>query len=157
MGLVTKKNMLVTIEELGKTSLYPEIINKITRNNQESAELQILAGESLVRSYMSRYDLDAIFGTSEHEPTFTGSDVNLIKKVVKIIASYYLVRLANPNVNIELYRADYEDAIDWLKDLQAGSVNPDLPYKPDNPDTPEDESAGDVWWQSNIKRKQNFD
>ncbi|MFV0313272.1 MAG: phage protein Gp36 family protein [Dysgonomonas sp.] len=149
--------MLVTVEELGKTSLYPELIKKITRDDQEAAELQILAAESLVKSYMSKYDLDAIFGTTESEPTFKGSDVNLIKKVVKIIASYYLVRLSNPNVNIELYRADYEDAIDWLKDLQAGSVNPSLPYRPDDPDTPEDESAGDVWWGSNVKRKQNFD
>lgn len=149
--------MLVTVEEVGKTSLYPELIKKITRDDHVAAELQILAAESLVKSYMSKYDLDAIFGTTESEPTFKGSDVNLIKKVVKIIASYYLVRLSNPNVNIELYRADYEDAIDWLKDLQAGNVNPKLPYLPDDPDTPEDESAGDVWWNSNVKRKQNFD
>lgn len=149
--------MLVTVEDLGKTSLYPELIKKITRDDQEAAELQILAAEALVKSYMSKYDLDAIFGTTESEPTFKGSDVNLIKKVVKIIASYYLVRLSNPNVNIELYRADYEDAIDWLKDLQAGNVNPKLPYLPDDLDTPEDESAGDVWWNSNVKRKQNFD
>lgn len=149
--------MIVTIEELGKTSLYPEIIAKITRGDNQAAELQILAAESLVQSYMSKYDLEAIFGTTDSEPTFKGSDVNLIKKVIKIIASYYLVRLSNPNVNIELYRADYEDALDWLKDLQKGEVNPNLPYKPDNPDTPDNESLGDVWWGSNIKRKQNFD
>ena len=148
--------MLVTVEELGETSLYPEIINKITRNKQESAELQILSAESLVRSYMSKYDLDAIFGTSEQEPTFKGPAINLVKKVIKIVASYYLVRLANPNIDLELFRADYEDTIDWLKDLQSGKVNPDLPYRPDNPDTPEDESASGVHWNSNIKRIQSF-
>lgn len=140
--------MLVTVEELGKTSLYPEIINKITRDDRQAAELQILAAESLVKSYISRYDLDAIFGTTESPPTFTGSDVNLIKKIIKIIASYYLVRLSNPNVNIELYRSDYEDAIDWLRELQDGNVNPTLPYGSD---------TGDAWWASNVKRKQNFD
>jgi len=140
--------MLVTVEELGKTSLYPELIKKITRDDQQAAEMQILAAESLVKSYISRYDLDAIFGTTDSEPTFKGSDVDLIKKIIKIIASYYLVRLSNPNVNIELFRADYEDAIEWLKELQAGSVNPTLPYAAD---------AGEAWWTSNIKRKQNFD
>ncbi|MDR0814769.1 MAG: DUF1320 domain-containing protein [Bacteroidales bacterium] len=148
--------MLVTVQELGQTSLYPEIINKITRNNQESAEMQILAAESYVRSYMSKYDLKAIFGTADTEPTFTGADVNLIKKMVKIIASYYLVRLANPNVNIELYRADYEDALLWLKDLQSGAVNPTLPYMEDDPNTPEIEGGSDVAWNSNPQRKNFF-
>lgn len=144
--------MLVSVEDLSKTSLYGEIIQQITRGDQESAELQILAAESLVRSYMSRYDNDAIFGTGESKPTYTGADVELIKKVVKIIASYYLVRLANPNVNIELYRADYEDSIKWLKDLQAGLVNPDLPYKPD-PGI--DAVTGGVWWNS-LPKQINF-
>jgi len=145
--------MLVTIENLAKTSLYPEIIQKITRNDREAAELQILAAESLVRSYMSRYDNDAIFGTSESEPTYTGTEVELIKKIVKIIASYYLVRLANPNVNIELYRADYEDALTWLKDLQAGLVNPNLPYKPETPG--EETVTGGVWYDS-LPKQTNF-
>lgn len=147
--------MLVTVAELGQTSLYPELIQKITRNNQGSAEMQILSAESLVRSYMGKYDLDAIFGTSTADPTFTGSDVNLIKKVVKIIASYYLVRLSNPGVSIELYRADYEDAIDWLKDLQEGKTNPNLPYKEDTGSS-EIDSTGDVYWASNVKRTNSF-
>lgn len=145
--------MLVTVQELGQTSLYPEIINNITRANPSSAELQISAAESLVKSYMSRYDINAIFGTDTEPPGFIDEH---IKKLVKIIASYYLVRMANPNVNIELFRADYEDAIAWLNLLQAGKVNPNLPYAP-NPDTPGDESNGTgVWWDSNIKRHNFF-
>lgn len=144
--------MLVTVEELGQTSLYPEIIDKITRGNRESAELQILAAESLVRSYMTRYDLDAIWGTDDTEPTYKGGDLEIIKKQIKIIASYYLVRKANPNVNLELYRADYEDALDWLNLLQEGKVNPTLPYKPENPSGDE---SGDVYWCSESKQ-QNF-
>ncbi len=148
--------MLVTIEELGQTSLYPEVIQKITRGSEAAAEMQILSAESLVRSYMSKYDTAAIFGTADVAPTFTGGDVELIKKTVMIIASYYLVRLSNPNVQLELYRADYEDAVTWLKELQRGKVNPDLPYKPDNPDTGGNESATDVSWSSNVKRINSF-
>lgn len=140
--------MLVTVEELGKTSLYPEIINKITRDDRLAAELQILAAESLVRQNMHRYDLDAIFGTTDSEPTFKGGAVDHIKKIIKIIASYYLVRLSNPNIDIELFREDYEDAIDWLKKLKDGDIPIELPYG---------EYAGDAWWASNVKRKQNFD
>ena len=147
--------MLVSLEELGQTSLYPEIIKQITRNNENAAELHILDAESLVRSYMSKYDLDAIFGTTENPPTFTGADVNLVKKMIKLVASWYMVRMANPNVNIELYRADFEDAITWLEGLQAGKVNPDLPYKPTDPENP-DGNINEVYWQSNIQRKNFF-
>ncbi len=148
--------MIVTVEELSTTSLYPEIIKAITRDNTQAAELQILAAESLTRSYMSKYDCDAIFGTVDKEPTYKGAALELIKKVIKIIASYYLVRLANPNVDLELFRLDYQDALDWLKDLQKGDVAPDLPYKPDDPNTPNDESGDSVAWTSNIKRNNHF-
>jgi hypothetical protein len=148
--------MLVTVSELGKTSLYPEIIDKITRGDGQAAEMQILAAESLVRSYMSKYDCNAIFGTATEPPTYTGASVELIKKVVKIIASYYLARVANPNVDISLFRLDYQDAIKWLSELQKGEVNPNLPYAPDDPNTPENESNNDVFWDSNLKRTNKF-
>ena len=148
--------MIVTVEELSMTSLYPEIIRAITRDNAQAAEMQILAAESLTRSYMSKYDCDAIFGTVDKEPTYKGAALELIKKVIKIIASYYLVRLANPNVDLELFRLDYQDALDWLKDLQKGDVAPDLPYKSDDPNTPNDESGDSVAWNSNIKRNNHF-
>jgi phage gp36-like protein len=150
------KEMLVSIEELEQTSLYPEIIQEITRGNTPSAERHILEAESLVRSYMSKYNTLAIFGTQTTLPTFDGVDVELIKKFVKIIASYFMVRLANPNVDIELYRQDYEDALLWLKALQAGDVNPDLPYKEDNPETSENEANDNVFWGSNKKRANHF-
>ncbi|MDR0560771.1 MAG: DUF1320 domain-containing protein [Prevotellaceae bacterium] len=148
--------MLVTIDELSKTSLYREIVETITRGDSESAELHILSAESLVRSYMSKYGCNAIFGTADAPPTYTGASVELIKKVVKIIASYYLARMANPNIDIELLRLDYQDALKWLQELQKGDVNPDLPYLPDNPNTPEDASASDVSWHSNFKRQNHF-
>lgn len=140
--------MLVSVEELERTSLYPEIINKITRCNENEAELHIMDAESLVRSYMSMYDVDAIFGTTESAPTFKGSDVQLIKKMIKMIASYFLVRKANPNVNIELFRADYEDALEWLDRLQQGKVNPSLPYNPVG-------NTSDVAWKS-LPKQENF-
>jgi len=82
--------MLVTVEELSMTSLYPEIIKAITRDNAQAAEMQILAAESLTRSYMSKYDCDAIFGTADKKPTYKGASLELIKKVIKIIIVSYV-------------------------------------------------------------------
>ena len=115
--------MLITIEELGKTSLYPEIIEQITRGDRDSAEFQILAAEEFVKSYLFKYDLKAIFGTEDDPPTYPSE---FVKKIVKIIASYYLVRLSNPNVNIELFRADYDDCLQILADIRlpAGHFHP---------------------------------
>jgi len=143
--------MLVKIDDIKKTSLYSEIVERIIRGDSEAANLQILAAEALVKSYMSKYDLNAIFGTETEAPTFTGADVELIKKIIKIIASYYLVRQANPNVNLELYRADYEDALEWLKELQAGNLNPALPYAELSED-----NLPDVFFESNKKRKHHI-
>lgn len=130
-----------------------EIIDTITRGDKEAAELQILAAEEYVKSFLFKYDLDAIFGTAEHAPTHPSE---LIKKAVKIIASYYLVRLANPNVDIELYRKDYEDTISILRDLRDGNNNASLPYAKDDETTEEDESNSETAWDSNPKRNNFF-
>lgn len=145
--------MIVTVAELGKTSLYPEIIDTITRGDNSAAELQIAAAEEYVKSFLFKYDLNAIFGTDKTEPTHPSE---LIKKIVKIVASYYLVRLANPNVDIELFRKDYEDAVDILKDIRDGKNNASLPYAADDATTEADESNSETSWNSNPKRTNFF-
>lgn len=145
--------MLVTIKDLTATELYPEIVNRIVRNDLKDAEQHILDAEDIAKGYMSKYDVDAIFGTEITESTFPSRSV---KKIVKAIASWFLIKKANPNIDMELFHADFVWAIDWLKDLQKGDINPQLPYKKDNPDTPDDESVSDVSWSSNIKRVNSF-
>lgn len=144
--------MLVSIQELAETSLYPEQITAITRNNPRAAELQILSAEELCKSYLFKYDLNAVFSDDKTPPSHPSE---MIKKLVKIIASYFLVRMAAPNVNIELYRADYVDAIQLLEDIRDGKNNPNLPYATDNPDTPADESMGEFYFDS-VKKRNNY-
>ena len=145
--------MLVTLEELGKTSLYPEIIRAATRGDRVAAELQLLAAEDLCKSYLTKYDLGAAFGTGDAPPSVESP---LLKKLVKTVASYYIVRMANPNTDVELYRRDYEHALALLEDIRDGRNNLPLPYAPDDPATPEDESAGGVAWRSETKRTNYF-
>ncbi len=160
--------MLVQPSELN-TELYPEVIAAITRSNPAETIAQIKAAEDFCKSYLFKYDLKALFGSTDNSGVVpveippTVIDENL-KKTIKVIASYWLVRKANPNVNVELFREDWELMIGnkevpgWLYDIKEGNINPDWPYKADNTETPEDEGAQNdgVFWGSNSKRTQRF-
>jgi hypothetical protein len=149
--------MLVTVDDIGNSELYPEIITQITRGTTLVATLAISEAEDLVKSYMNRFDLTAIFGDDTTSPvTAPTVSAPAIKRIIKTIATWYLVKRANPNVNTELFYDDYKVAVDWLKALQKGDVNPALPYALDNPATADDESNSVVAWQSNPKRINSF-
>ncbi|WP_306353697.1 hypothetical protein [Flavobacterium sp. '19STA2R22 D10 B1'] len=152
--------MLVKPTDL-KTELYPEIIDIITRTSEEEVIINIQAAEDYAKGYLFKYDLKALFGTATLEPTFIDQS---LKKTIKIMASYFLLKKANPGLVIDLFRDDWQlmigskDEPGWLENIRAGMINPEWPYKPDDPTTPEDESQinADVRWHSNIKRINSF-
>ena len=153
--------MLVQPEEL-ITELYPEIVNEITRNNSDEVLLQLKSAEDFIKGYLFKYDLKALFGTQTEAPTYVDES---LKKCVKIVASYWLVRKANPNVNLEIFADDFSLMIGtnnepgWLIDVKNGNINPDWPYKPDDvttPDIDESEAINPVFWASNYKRTNSF-
>lgn len=156
--------MLVQPEEL-KSELYPEIIDEITRGDNDEVIIQIKAAEAFCKSYLFKFNLNALFGDDTVDPIVapTVVDENL-KKCVKIIASYWLVRKSNPNVSLDLFRDDYEMMIGtkaepgWLTQIKEGYLVPAWPYAIDNPDTPDiDESENSqVSWSSNYKRTNSF-
>ncbi len=151
---------LVTVEDL-QTELYPEIIDQITRNNEQEVLDQIAAAESFAKGFLFKYDTIALFGTDTQAPTVV--DENL-KKVIKIIASYWLLRKSSPNSSLDLYREDWQLMIGtkqepgWLTDVKEGRINPDWPYKPNDPSTEiaEDKQHADVSFSSNRKRQNSF-
>jgi hypothetical protein len=153
--------MLVQPDEL-KTELYPEIIDAITRSDDAQVIIQIKAAEDFVKGYLFKYDLKALLGTETIAPTVI--DENL-KKVIKIIACYWLVRKANPNVSLDLFREDWmlmigtKDEPGWLTEIKNGHINPDWPYKPDDlltTNVDESQINSDVHWNSNYKRINRF-
>jgi hypothetical protein len=153
--------MLVQPDEL-KTELYPEIIDAITRSDDAQVIIQIKAAEDFVKGYLFKYDLKALLGTETIAPTVI--DENL-KKVIKIIACYWLVRKANPNVSLDLFREDWmlmigtKDEPGWLTEIKNGHINPDWPYKPDDlltTNVDESQINSDVHWGSNYKRINRF-
>lgn len=137
---------MITAAEL-KSNFYPEILNEITRNDSTIAEGCIRSAEAEAKSYLSKYDLDTLFGGT------LGDDITgHLKTTIKDIASWHLVRLANPNIDLKLFRTNYEDAIKWLKAVQSGQTDPKgWPYPAD--DTGSHDS---IQWSSNRKRDQFF-
>lgn len=129
------------------THLYEEVIDEITREEDSIVSKAIANGEGEVRSYLNRYDLTTMFGGSY--------DNQHLKSIVIDVVAWHLIKLANPNVNMELFRTSYEDAIKFLEKVMKGMADPEWPLKPDNPDTSIDES-GNVAWHSNLKRNNHF-
>ena len=59
---------LVKIEDLF-TELYPEVIDEITRTDDDEKQEQIDAAEAFVKGFLFKYDLKALFGDTDNEPT----------------------------------------------------------------------------------------
>jgi phage gp36-like protein len=131
------------------THLYPEVVAEIERHPTLTplAQEAIHAAIAEVKSYLSQYDRDAIFGA-------TGNQRNpIILLYTKDIAVWHYINLCNVDVDYDERRERYEKATEWLARVQSGKVVPELPV-PAIENTPQGE--GFVRWGSNPKRKNNF-
>lgn len=137
---------LLTKDDL-TTHLYPEIRDEITRGDDSLIDKAITNGEGEARSYLNRYDLATMFAT-----TFVNE---YLKSLVKDIVCWHLIKLSNPNINLELFRTSYEDAIKTFEKVMKGSIDPEWPLKQDDPETPNDD-GGNIDWTSNPKRSNHF-
>lgn len=152
--------MIISIEEL-QTELYEEVIEEITRASEDEVKSHIKAAEDFAKGFLFKYDLKALFGTSDSQPTVTDES---LKKCIKILASYFLIRKANPSVQSSPFKDDYmmmigtKEEPGWLYEIRNGDINPEWPYKKDDPETLEDESQQnqDFYWTSETKRTNRF-
>lgn len=108
--------------------MYPEIQDEITRNDGGA-----LATESIdtaiqeVKMYLTRYDLVALFGDQQSAVSATVSD-SYLKRMVKDIATWHLLQLANPSILYDAAKSRYDQAIDSLKRIQNGRADPPWPF-----------------------------
>ncbi len=108
------------------THIYPEILAEITRDDNgalAAQAIEIAIGEAKI--YLSRYDLVAIFGNDTTAATFSDP---YLTGLIKVIAIWQLICLANPNINYETFRTRYEDTIAILKRIQDQKADPRWPY-----------------------------
>lgn len=143
MALLTKADLY--------THMYKEVIEEIVRSTSDSdskvAEA-ISTAEEEAQAYLNRYDIATMF-----TETF---ESKLLRNKVKDMACWHLVVLANPNINLELFRTIYEDAIKFFEKVMKGLVDPQgWPLRTDNTDSPQDD-AGNVYWTSQPKRQNHF-
>lgn len=110
----------LSIPELN-THLYGEVVEEITRTQDEIAQSAIDAAISEAFGYLSAYDTAAIL---LQEGAARNASLLLF---IKDIAVWHFINLANPAVEMELRKDRYEKAIDWLEKVQAGKIVPALP------------------------------
>lgn len=146
--------MIITIDDLSKSGLYPEIIEEITRADDTVAEMQILAAEDMAKSYLSKYDITKIFGDDDTDPAYSSP---LLNRIISTIATYFLLLKGSPNIDIEQAQENYDQAITLLENIRDGKNNLfGAPVVSDDPDTEEDESNAEIYADSNIKRTNHF-
>lgn len=125
------------------THVYPEIIDVITRTNDAIVDKAISSGVSEMRGYLNRFDLLAIFGDDTTDPTYANEYLNTL---AKDIICWRLIILSNPNVNVEIFRLAYQDAIKTLTKIADGkNIDPGWPLRTDVPtDIPGETTLGSI-------------
>ena len=136
------------------TKIYPEVQAVITRGDASISIKAISSAISEVKMYLSKYDLVAMFGSVTGNTAATYQD-EFLTDLVKSVATWHLIRLANPSVDVAITRSGYEDAISSLKKIQAGLCQPDgWPYlQTINPNIPEGDA---IEWTARRKRHNYF-
>ena len=131
-----------------KTHIYQDIITEIIRGDDTIADKAIKSAYGEIKSYLNKYDLTKLFSDQIE-------DEHLNDKV-KDVACWKLVKLANPNIDMQLFKDLNDASIAWFKEIMKGNADPEnWPYKTDSTETAFVEGSS-MSWSSNRKRKNHF-
>lgn len=113
--------MFITEEDykvvVGDTAL--KVISQTSQENRANAELE--AREEISGYLRPKYDCGAVFSAE-------GDARNrLIVMYICDIALYHMSASVPQKMGVEIREERYKRAIEWLKDVQAGIIIPDLP------------------------------
>lgn len=139
--------MQITKADIG-LAIYGEITDEISRNSNDLVNAKIAAGLGEVYGYLHRYDTDTMFTNNAWNDPF-------LKQLCVNIIAWHLIALCAPNISGDIIRQNYEDAIEYLKQVQRGTVRPNWPLRPEDPSTNIDD-AGNIQWSSNRKRNNHY-
>lgn len=138
------------------THMLPETIDEITRADESIVTAAIAVAVSYAKSYLARFNVDALFGTNGDEYTPPTVEDENLKSKVKDIACWELIKRTNPNIDLKLLRTNYEDAVQWFNDVKKMQEAPaGWLYPVDDPNT-QDPEGKMVFFQSNTKRNQHW-
>ena len=136
------------------TVIYQEIIDEITRSNDAIVTEDIDRAIEEVKSFLSRFDLDALFGNEDADTAATVTD-KFLNGLLKDVALWNLIKLANPNVNYEHIKGCYEGAIKTLTRIQKVQQTP-ARWPLADPADVEVTQGNPVSFNSVAKRKNNW-
>lgn len=140
----------LTKEEL-KTHMYDEVTDEISRADDTIVDSAIAAGVEETRSYLTNYDVDAVFAAE-------GADRNpIILLYAKDLTIWHFISLSQAAMEVGFRESRYDKAIRFLKDVQAGKANPSLPIR-DQGDgiTPGAGYQWDARFGGNTKRNNSY-
>ena len=133
--------------------LYPEIIDEITRGNDTIVTTCINNAVAEVQAYMPRFDLLLLFGNESTAATVADEH---LKSITKDVTCWQLIKMANPNIDVAMFRTAYEDAIKFLEKVMRGQASPATwPLRIDDPATVGNEGSR-IYASSNIKRNNHW-
>lgn len=102
------------------------IIQRSTPELRQKAEATAI--EQMKDYLRGRYDVEAIFSAPPEN-----RNLSLVMHLVDMVI-YHLLASTPGEFVTETRETRYKLALQWLKDINAGKLNPDLPYK-DQQDT----------------------
>lgn len=106
---------MVTPEDF-KATMYSELQAAISREDEDILNDAIATAEIQAQGYLSRYDIDTLFARQNED-----RDRSLVMYICDI-AAWNFIALANANVDLQLRRSRYEDAIKDLEKIQSGKI-----------------------------------
>jgi hypothetical protein len=131
------------------THLYGEIVNEINRNDITLLNKAIDAAIAEAESYLTMYDLTAIFSA-------VGDERNpILLLYIKDVTVWHYIQLSNPSVDMQLRLDRYEYAIKFFEKIQVGKANPNLPL-PADPVDGNIQPESFLKWGGNKKRHNHY-
>lgn len=130
------------------THLYGDQITAISGNETTDLLLAINVAIAEARGYLTAYDIDAELNKASAESPDSRNPLLVI--YAKDIAVWHYINKSNPGTSLELRRDRYIRAVDWLKEVQKGAVNPGLPL------LPEADKTSIILHGSNPKRNNHY-
>lgn len=100
------------------THIYPGISDAISRGDITILESALQSAEAEAKGYLSRFRVESLFGAagSARDP--------ILLLHVKNIAKWHFIALANPEIDYDDAQLRYEQAIEWLRNIQRGMITP---------------------------------
>jgi hypothetical protein len=135
-----------------KTHLYSEKVTAISRADDAIVNEAIDNALSEVKSFLGRFDVKALFGDPVADTAATVTD-KYLNRMVKDVAVWHFVSLANVGIDLTVIRTRYDDTLKTLRRIQEVQQTPDgWPYADLDTATP----GNSVIVKSRKKRSNNW-